>query len=74
LPNIPNIGRVIAGTPVLGEENLEGYPEIDRLVVDRSNLFVLWIEGDLVSDLRDRRLWHTPEWPPRSVRPWEVCI
>jgi hypothetical protein len=74
LPNIPDIGRVVVDTPVLGEENVEGYPEINRLVGDRSNLFVLWIEGDLVSDLRERRLWRMPAWPPGRVRPWEACI
>lgn len=31
LTTIPIIGRVDAGTPILGEENLEGYLEIDRL-------------------------------------------
>ena len=74
LTNIPIIGRVDAGTPILGEENLEGYLEIDRLGGDRSNLFVLRVKGDLVSDLRERQLWRTPEWPPGSVRPWEACI
>ena len=53
-----------------GEENLESYLEIDRLGGDRSNLFVLWVKGDLVSDLRERQLWRTPEWPPGSVRLW----
>ena len=74
LTNIPIIGRVDAGTPILGEENLEGYLEIDRLGGDRSNLFVLRVKGDLVSDLRERQLWRTPEWPPGSVRPWEACL
>jgi hypothetical protein len=74
LPNHPDTGRVIAGAPVLGEENVEVYPEIDRLVVDRSNLVVLRVKGDLVSDLRERQLWRTPAWPPGSVRPWEACI
>jgi hypothetical protein len=59
---------------ILGEENLVGYPEIDRLVGDRSNLFVLWVEEDLVSDLRERQLWRALKWPPGSVRPWEACI
>jgi integron integrase len=53
---------------ILGEENLVGYPEIDRLVGDRSNLFVLWVEEDLVSDLRERQRWRTPEWTPRKRR------
>jgi SOS-response transcriptional repressor LexA len=41
------IGCVHAGTPILSEENLEGYLEIDRLPGDRSNLFVLRVKGDL---------------------------
>ena len=27
-----------------------------------------------MSDLRERQLWRTPEWPPGSVRPWEACL
>jgi hypothetical protein len=68
------IGHVGSGTPILGAENLDGYLESDRLVGDRSNLFVLWVEEDLVSDLRERQLGHTLEWPPGSVSPWEACI
>jgi hypothetical protein len=64
LPNIPIIGHVGAGMTILGEGNLVGYPEIDRLVGDRSNRFVLWVEEDLVSDLRERQLWRTPEGLP----------
>ena len=67
------IGHVGAGMMILGAENLEGYLEIDRLVGDRSNLFVLWVEEDLVSDLREWQRWHTPEWPPGSVRLWKAC-
>ena len=59
---------------ILSEENLEGYLEIDRPVGDRSSLFVLRVKGDRVSDLREWQLWRTPEWPPRSVRPWEANI
>ena len=65
------IGHIAAGTPILDEENLEGYLEIDRLVGDRSNLFVLRVKGDLVSDLRERQLWRTPEWTPRKRRTME---
>jgi hypothetical protein len=68
------IGHVGAGMMILGAESLEGYPKIDYLVGDRLNLFVLWAEEDLVSDLRERQRWHTPEWPPGSVRPWKSCI
>ena len=62
------IWHVAAGTPILDDENLEGYLEIDRLVGDRSNLFVLRVKGALVSDLRERQLWRTPKWTPRKRR------
>jgi hypothetical protein len=56
------------------EGNLVGYPEIDRLGGDRSKLLVLWVGKDLVSDLREQQLWHAPEGPPGSVRPWGACL
>ena len=59
---------------MLAEESLEGSPEIDPLVEDRSNLFVLRVKGDLMSDLKEGQLWRTPEWPPGRVRPWEACL
>ena len=59
---------------ILSEENLEGDLEIDRPGGERSSLFVLRVKGVLVSDLRERQLWRPPEWPPRSVRPWEANI
>jgi hypothetical protein len=74
LTHIPIIRRVDAGTPILGEEHLAGYLEINRLGGDRPNLFVLRVKGDLVSDLRERQLWRTPEWPPGRVRPWEAYL
>jgi hypothetical protein len=74
LPHLLSIGHVGAGMTMLAEESLEGSAEIDRLIGDRSNLFVLRVKGDLVSDLKEGRLWRTPEWPPGSVRPWEACL
>ena len=71
---ILRIGHVAVGTPILDEENLESYLEVGRLVGDRSSLFVLWVKRDLVSDLRERQLWRTPESTPGSVGPWEACI
>jgi repressor LexA len=47
---LPIVGRVAAGTPILATENLEGYLEIDRLLGDRSNLFVLRVKGDSMED------------------------
>jgi SOS-response transcriptional repressor LexA len=43
--SLPIIGCVVAGTPILAVENLEGYPEIHRLVGKRQNLFVLRLKG-----------------------------
>jgi hypothetical protein len=59
---------------LLGEEHLAGYLEVDRLVGERSSLFVLRVKTARVSDLRARQLWHTPEWPPGRVRPWAACL
>ena len=47
---LPIVGRVAAGTPILAAENLEGYLEIDRLLGDRSTLFVLRVKGDSMVD------------------------
>jgi repressor LexA len=47
---LPIIGRVAAGTPILASENVEGYLEIDRLLGDRSTLFVLRVKGDSMVD------------------------
>lgn len=49
---LPIIGRVAAGTPILAAENLEGYLDIDRVLGDRSNLFVLQVKGDSMVDRR----------------------
>jgi len=47
---LPVIGRVAAGTPILAAENLEGYLDLDRILGDRSNLFVLRVQGDSMVD------------------------
>ena len=47
---LPILGRVAAGTPILAAENLEGYLDIDRLLGDRLNLFVLQVKGDSMVD------------------------
>jgi repressor LexA len=47
---LPIIGRVAAGTPILATENVEGYLEIDRLLGDRSDVFVLRVKGDSMVD------------------------
>ena len=47
---LPILGRVAAGTPMLAAENLEGYLDIDRILGDRLNLFVLQVKGDSMVD------------------------
>jgi hypothetical protein len=47
---LPIVGQVAAGTPMLAAENLEDYLEIDRVLGDRSNLFVLRVKGDSMED------------------------
>jgi len=49
-PGLPIVGRVAAGTPILAVDNLEGYLDLDRLLGDRSNLFVLRVRGDSMVD------------------------
>ncbi len=44
------IGRVVAGMPILGAEKLDRRPEIHRLCEERSNLFVLHLQGDSMAD------------------------
>jgi SOS-response transcriptional repressor LexA len=44
------IGRVVAGMPILGAENLDRRPESHRLCEERSNLFVLYLQGDSMVD------------------------
>jgi hypothetical protein len=63
LTNISLIRCVDTGTPIPGEEKLEADLEVNRLVGAWSNLLVLRVKGDRVSDLRERRLWRTPECP-----------
>ncbi|HEX9867902.1 MAG TPA: hypothetical protein VGC99_04795 [Candidatus Tectomicrobia bacterium] len=44
------IGRVAASTSILAVENLEGSMEIDCLLGDRSNQFILCVKGDNMVD------------------------
>jgi len=43
---LPLIGRIAAGTPVLAEENIEGTIALDRSWVRGENSFVLKVQGD----------------------------
>jgi repressor LexA len=63
---LPIIGRVAAGTPILATENVEGYLEVDRLLGDRSNLFVLRVKGD---SMVDRQI-HDGDYVIVRAQPW----
>ena len=47
---LPIIGRGAASTSILAVENLEGSMEIDCLLGDRSNSFILCVKGDNMVD------------------------
>ncbi len=47
---IPMIGRVKAGKPVLAVENIEGYLTLDRTLVSSEDAFLLRVEGDSMID------------------------
>ena len=45
--NIPIVGRVAAGSPILAEENIEGYYPIPaEFLPNRTNTFMLNVHGD----------------------------
>jgi len=45
--SVPLIGRVVAGSPILAEENIEGLISVDRSLVHRTTaLFALHVRGD----------------------------
>lgn len=46
LVNVPMIGRVAAGQPILAEENLEGYFPIPAEYMPNSQTFMLKVKGD----------------------------
>lgn len=47
---IPIVGRVAAGTPILAEDNIEGYIDPKELFGPPSNTFVLKVIGDSMVD------------------------
>jgi len=44
--NIPVLGQVAAGTPILAEENIEGYYPLPASVCPRGNMFILKVKGN----------------------------
>ncbi len=47
---LPVIGRVAAGTPILAEENIEGYVDMERLFGRTKGTFLLRVAGDSMVD------------------------
>jgi repressor LexA len=47
---IPIVGRVAAGEPILAEENIEGYVNIERLFNKSEGIFLLRVSGDSMID------------------------
>jgi repressor LexA len=47
---VPIIGRVAAGTPLLAEQNIEGHMLMDRAIVGSDETFALRIKGDSMKD------------------------
>jgi repressor LexA len=47
---LPVIGRVAAGTPILAEENIEGYVDVERLFGRAKGTFLLRVAGDSMVD------------------------
>jgi repressor LexA len=46
----PLVGRVAAGEPILAEENVEGYINIEKLFTKSKGLFLLKVSGDSMVD------------------------
>ncbi|MHC4617070.1 MAG: transcriptional repressor LexA [Planctomycetota bacterium] len=47
---IPIVGRVAAGEPVLAEENIEGYVNLNELFGRSKDMFILKVAGDSMVD------------------------
>lgn len=48
--NIPLVGRVAAGAPILAEENVEQYVPVPKQLTKRGNSFLLKVSGDSMID------------------------
>ena len=46
----PVIGRVAAGEPILAQENIEGYVNVERLFKKSEGIFLLKVSGDSMID------------------------
>jgi repressor LexA len=47
---LPILGRVAAGTPILAQENIEGYMSVEKLLGRREGTFLLRVAGDSMVD------------------------
>jgi repressor LexA len=47
---VPIIGRVAAGVPILAEQNLDGYLAVDTTFVQADGVFALTVSGDSMKD------------------------
>jgi len=47
---LPILGRVAAGTPILAEENIEGYVSVEKLFGRKEGTFLLRVAGDSMID------------------------
>jgi repressor LexA len=47
---LPIVGTVAAGTPILAEENIEGYIDLKKLFGQANNEFILKVKGDSMVD------------------------
>ena len=47
---IPIVGRVAAGEPILAEQNIEGYVNIEKLFNTSEGMFLLKVSGDSMID------------------------
>ncbi len=47
---LPILGRVAAGTPILAEENIQGYMAVEKLFSQDKGMFLLKVAGDSMVD------------------------
>lgn len=47
---VPVVGRVAAGEPILAEENVEGYADLNEFLGLHENVFLLRVSGDSMID------------------------
>jgi repressor LexA len=49
--DVPLVGRVAAGTPIVAEENIEGTVTLDRTLFKGDGLFTLRVRGESMQDI-----------------------